>query len=752
MPQKLQKPELQKKNIKLKGKSRLRTKNREQAICIEQKNHKQEQLSADIDRLKKQNRKSNRIIGAIDNHWEQLQNDLCLIITDLDAKVTHTDSTSFFHLPTSLQDSTSSTESSGDQEDENLESLQAIQDRLSKSKQLMKKLSEIAGKIFTDNSSLWKRVAEKASLDQNLLKANTTMTEQIEKLRQEAQAKHSEIANLRKLLKQHEEQLVNNEQENEFLEDQNYEIATSYKRLLRQYLYKKEEEQKTQKPEEKSTKSGPTDEEVITAEFQNNEIKNLNLLVDKARKEVIKSKTENIELRSTVEARIKQYQAKDNEIRLLKTDKELSEDQLHQAKANFESNLNILQNTHRTKVEELESKLEDQIKQINKLTSEKSSLQTEVEKSNNERTQILLATLETRELEQAKTIDQLRAENEKMRSQIGDKDLNTKVSEMEEKLKLKNDEIKNLKASIQNSGQFAESMYKSEITRLKHKNLALEAQMQELKENTQAKKLYTLEKTMEILGGEVDRAAIQYSQLQKEKDDKIKELYDSLKELTEITTRLKRSNHTHALNLKRFQEEKIVLQQQIEVLRVIQTKSKNYVNSLKEQIKILSERNNALRNNVNTSQHASQVLRDNLVSLTQKYYYIKAEIENESRIKTRLIEEIEKKQRMVTILETHLRRKEERVNSQSSKLNQMKGLIKNGADVVMKKQLQMAKTRLLCSLCTTNRKSTIISKCYHMFCDPCIRNHFKSRNRKCPQCKHPFGQDDMKDIGFNFTL
>lgn len=342
-----------------------------------------------------------------------------------------------------------------------------------------------------------------------------------------------------------------------------------------------------------------------------------------------------------------------------------------------------------------------------------------------------------------------------MREQLGNRDLYTKLKEYEEQVQIKDAEIKQLKSLIQKPEVYAQSMYKAQINRLRHEKRSLEGEITELKVTTQAKKLHNLEKTMEVLSAEVDRAANEYDQLQKEKDKKIGEYLTQIKNLTEVNSKLKRActQTTHAL--KRLNEEKATLAQTIDAHRIVQSKQKVYINSLKEQSKTLGSRSEALRKTVNTSQQAGQALRDNLISVTQKYYYVKTEMEKETEINCSLKSSLESKQQQINQLSLQVRSYHEKYTAQRAKLQKLKQA-KNGSSLSMEhqitiKQLQIAEEKLICSLCTHNDKDTIISKCLHMFCRPCINNHFLSRNRRCPQCKCAFGRDDMKDVSFNFS-
>lgn len=61
-------------------------------------------------------------------------------------------------------------------------------------------------------------------------------------------------------------------------------------------------------------------------------------------------------------------------------------------------------------------------------------------------------------------------------------------------------------------------------------------------------------------------------------------------------------------------------------------------------------------------------------------------------------------------------------------------------------EVKELKKVLNCSVCGTNRKSVILTKCWHTFCSQCIRKMVVTRNRKCPGCQTHFGQGDVKSI------
>ena len=72
-------------------------------------------------------------------------------------------------------------------------------------------------------------------------------------------------------------------------------------------------------------------------------------------------------------------------------------------------------------------------------------------------------------------------------------------------------------------------------------------------------------------------------------------------------------------------------------------------------------------------------------------------------------------------------------------------LAKLGDDPVSE-QLEFYRSKVKCTLCRTNDKDAIISKCMHAFCRECIQKRLDVRNRKCPACAVQFDFQSVKDL------
>ncbi|CAM9957339.1 unnamed protein product, partial [Phaeothamnion confervicola] len=56
------------------------------------------------------------------------------------------------------------------------------------------------------------------------------------------------------------------------------------------------------------------------------------------------------------------------------------------------------------------------------------------------------------------------------------------------------------------------------------------------------------------------------------------------------------------------------------------------------------------------------------------------------------------------------------------------------------------KKQLKCSVCLDRQKNVVLTKCYHMFCEECIKENLRNRTRKCPACSRGFGDNDFQHI------
>lgn len=93
------------------------------------------------------------------------------------------------------------------------------------------------------------------------------------------------------------------------------------------------------------------------------------------------------------------------------------------------------------------------------------------------------------------------------------------------------------------------------------------------------------------------------------------------------------------------------------------------------------------------------------------------------------------------------KRAEEDVEALRRKTSRLRSHIE-GSSVIEKLQqkLREYKEILNCSICFDKRKEVVLTKCFHLFCNPCIQKIVETRHRKCPVCSASFGTNDVKAV------
>ena len=78
------------------------------------------------------------------------------------------------------------------------------------------------------------------------------------------------------------------------------------------------------------------------------------------------------------------------------------------------------------------------------------------------------------------------------------------------------------------------------------------------------------------------------------------------------------------------------------------------------------------------------------------------------------------------------------------------GLSAEGASELqaLEKQVDVMRGMLNCNVCHQNPKDVVLTTCFHMFCNICIKTRLETRNRKCPGCGKAFGQQDVRQFYF----
>eukprot|EP01090_Pellita_catalonica_P012907 TRINITY_DN2937_c0_g2_i1.p1 TRINITY_DN2937_c0_g2~~TRINITY_DN2937_c0_g2_i1.p1 ORF type:complete len:238 (-),score=42.42 TRINITY_DN2937_c0_g2_i1:67-780(-) len=73
----------------------------------------------------------------------------------------------------------------------------------------------------------------------------------------------------------------------------------------------------------------------------------------------------------------------------------------------------------------------------------------------------------------------------------------------------------------------------------------------------------------------------------------------------------------------------------------------------------------------------------------------------------------------------------------------------NGADQMLRQEVANLQRLLRCPVCHDRNKNFVLSRCFHVFCEACLKTNLSTRHRKCPQCQRSFGEHDVNRFYYN---
>ncbi|MCO5599074.1 hypothetical protein L7F22_053173 [Adiantum nelumboides] len=174
---------------------------------------------------------------------------------------------------------------------------------------------------------------------------------------------------------------------------------------------------------------------------------------------------------------------------------------------------------------------------------------------------------------------------------------------------------------------------------------------------------------------------------------------------------------------------------------------KQRVARLEQQIKLQLDQLNKSSEDGRQNASALEVLKRSLAEAEKKCFATKAsveatqkEIEHRKEKAGEILAQLEKEKLAKKKVQediAHLKSKLARTTVQS-----------DGSSLVEKLQEEVKeyKAILKCSVCHDRPKEVVITKCYHLFCNPCIQRNLEIRHRKCPGCGITFGQSDVRAV------
>ncbi|KIM45233.1 hypothetical protein M413DRAFT_441916 [Hebeloma cylindrosporum] len=147
-------------------------------------------------------------------------------------------------------------------------------------------------------------------------------------------------------------------------------------------------------------------------------------------------------------------------------------------------------------------------------------------------------------------------------------------------------------------------------------------------------------------------------------------------------------------------------------------------------------------------------LKDKLYLLEKDNPELLARIEQDRRRFHELSLSMQEREHVLACKKQEVRVKEDEVIRIKKEMEKELALLKKKSDSTTRKlepgnsEMQSLNKLVMCSTCRDTPRSTIITKCMHTFCKPCVDARLATRQRKCPYCNLAFGQSDVHTFFF----
>jgi len=193
------------------------------------------------------------------------------------------------------------------------------------------------------------------------------------------------------------------------------------------------------------------------------------------------------------------------------------------------------------------------------------------------------------------------------------------------------------------------------------------------------------------------------------------------------------------------------------------SRANNLINTLKKKLHFFNDRYNKMKNKFMIEKNLLELKLKQTDIQIKKLKNIEKDLTlkfnsllNESKIMTRkyreyalncleLNENKNKKAFKIYKLKNELSKvKDNNICPIDKKLKNIKD--KKNEKINLKIELDYYKKKVTCPICNQRERNTLLTKCYHVFCDICVKKTLSSRLRRCPACKKSFGIEGYREV------
>jgi E3 ubiquitin-protein ligase BRE1 len=207
----------------------------------------------------------------------------------------------------------------------------------------------------------------------------------------------------------------------------------------------------------------------------------------------------------------------------------------------------------------------------------------------------------------------------------------------------------------------------------------------------------------------------------------------------ELNLKLMTDKHKTRVAIQTAKEAAMVKQSQIDKLELVLNKQKAALDAKADELRTASE----------TLEQRRQLIVELEAARDAAHAVELRRIEEDANVRARLDASAQRLAESKKLVEAHimsvneLSAKVARVREEAAqykrKWEAARAVNVGGQD----EQVAYYREKLICNVCHDREKSTVISKCFHVFCAECVQQNLRDRHRKCPGCGIKFGEQDV---------
>ncbi|GAB5366837.1 hypothetical protein AAMO2058_001178000 [Amorphochlora amoebiformis] len=413
-----------------------------------------------------------------------------------------------------------------------------------------------------------------------------------------------------------------------------------------------------------------------------------------------------------------------------------------------EETLNTILSVERKRFREISQKMQSTLEQrIESLVA----IRTQKERNIMDKQKDEIKTLQT-ELELAKKrVEELMGQEKKRSRDLEslkiDSDALVKITEGQQRWiyyirameKKKKDLELKLKAFEDLKERASEAEKVSEELKLKEENSKLKEQISLLEKGELSEELETQKGLVEELEAELNDMGTSYEEMEEEN----RKLKDQVTEKDSTHFKMLQERMKVDAKLRKLFEELEILKSKETSQGIILTEKDKSHKALEELVD--KQRKEAMEKDACLKSMAMQIeaFRRQAQSATQDADIKSKEHESSGKLISDLKKRLEDSERVRNKLD---KEKIDISNKIQKYKRRLDGTVNKREMSDIEIQLEELQQKVICQLCSENQKNVIITRCFHCFCEKCIRKNLEVRNRNCPQCNKPYSKSDVKNL------